>query len=158
MTYFIPILTAWCNYADHNHLVNESSCVDTLKCSLEKDANRSISLFDENYMNANPDKFQCIFLYRFGRPPISISVGGNTIPPSDSMKVLGVSLDNSLQYDSQISILCSKASIQINAMKRIGKYSNTDCRIAMYKSFISSILSYWPGVLDVIITLLKLRA
>ena len=43
-----------------------------------------------------------------------------------------------------ISILCSKASIQINAMKRIGKYLNTDCRIAMYKSFISSNFSYCP--------------
>ena len=43
---------------------------------------------------------------------------------------------------SHISILCSKASIQINVMKRIGKYVNTDCRIAMYKSFISSNFSY----------------
>ena len=29
-------------------------------------------------------------------------------------------------------------------MKRIGKYLNTDCRIAMYKSFISSNFSYCP--------------
>ena len=95
-------------------------------------------------MDANPDKFQYISLERFGRPPISISVDGNIIPSSDSIKVLGVTLDNSLQYDIHISNLCSKASIQINAMKRIGKYLNTDCRIAMYKSFISSNFSYCP--------------
>ena len=95
-------------------------------------------------MDANPDKFQCISLDRFGRPPISISIEGNTIPSSDNIKVLGVTLDSSLKYDTHISNLCSKASIQINAMKRIGKYLNTDCRISMYKSFISSNFSYCP--------------
>ena len=58
--------------------------------------------------------------------------------------VLGDTLDSNLQYDTHISNLCSKASTQINAMKRIGKYLNTDCRIAMYKSFISSNFSYCP--------------
>ena len=115
-----------CNYADDNHLVNENNCIDTLKNSLEKDAHRAISWFDNNYMDANPDKFQCISLGRppqcisldrFGRPPISISVEGNTIPSSDSIKVLGVTLDSSLQYNTHISNLCSKASTQINAMK-----------------------------------------
>ena len=95
-------------------------------------------------MDATPDKFKCISLTRFGRPPISISVEGNIIPSSDTYKVLGVTLDCSLQYDTHVSKLCSNASIQIHAMKRIGKYLNTDCRIAMYKSFISSIFSYCP--------------
>ena len=65
-----------CNYADDNHLVNESNSVDILKVSLEKDAHRAISWFDNNHIDANPDKFQCISLDRFGRPPISISVFG----------------------------------------------------------------------------------
>ena len=95
-------------------------------------------------MDANPDKFQFITLDRFGRPPRSISIEGNTIPSSDSIKVLGVTLDSNLQYDTHISNLCFKASAQINAMKRIGKYLNTDCRIAIYKSFISSNFSYCP--------------
>ena len=142
--FYTDIDSMICNYANDNHLVNESNCIDTLKVSLEKDAHRAISWFDNNYMDANPVKFQCISLDRFGRPPISISVEGNTIPSSDSIKVLGVTLDSNLHYDTHISNLCSKASVQINAMKRIGKYLNTDCRIAMYKSFISSNFSYCP--------------
>ena len=72
--FYTDIDSMICNYADDNHLVNESNCIDTLKVSLEKDAHRAISWFDYNYMDANPDKFQCISLDRFGRPPISISV------------------------------------------------------------------------------------
>ena len=93
-------------------------------------------------MDANLDKFQCISLDRVGRPPISISVEGNTIISSDCIKVIGVTLDRNLQYTTHISNLCSKASTQINAMKIIGKYLDTDCCIAMYKSFISSNFSY----------------
>ena len=99
-----------CNYADDNHLVNESNCIDTIKVSLEKDAHRASSWFDNNYMDANLEKFQCIYIDRFGRPPKSISVEGNT-PSSDTIKVLGVTLDSSLQYDTHISMFCSKASI-----------------------------------------------
>ena len=138
-------LKLWANVAtDDNHIVKESNCSDELKASLEEDAQRAISWFDNNYMDANPDKFQCISLYRFGRPPISISIEGNTIPSSDIIKVLGVTLDSSLKCNTHISNLCSKASILINAMKRIEKYLDTDCRISMYKSFISSIFSYCP--------------
>ena len=139
-----------CNYADNNDLVNESNCIDTLKVSLEKDAHRAISWFDNNYMNANLDKFQCISLDRFGRPPISMSVEGNTTPSSDSIKVPGVTLDSNPQHDTHISNLCSKGSIHINAMKRIGKYINTDQRTAMYKAFISSIFFILSGVLAVL--------
>ena len=142
--FYTAIDSMICNYADVNHLVNESNPVDTLKVSLEKDAHRAISWFDDNYMDANPDKFQCISLDRFGRPPISISVDGNTIPSSGRIKVMGVTLDNNLQYDIHISNLCSKAFIQINVMERIGKYLNACCRIAMYKSFISPNFSYCP--------------
>ena len=90
-----------CNYADDNHLMNENNCID-LKNSFGKDAHRAILWFDNNYMDANPDKFQCISLDRFGRPPISISVEGNTIPSSDGIKVLGVTLDKNLQYNTVV--------------------------------------------------------
>ena len=52
--FYTDIDSMICNYADNNHLVNESNCIDTLKVSLEKDAHRAISWFDNNYMDANP--------------------------------------------------------------------------------------------------------
>ena len=104
-----------CNYADDNHLVNESNCIDTLKDSIEKDARRPISWFDNNCMDAYPDTFQFISLGRFGWPDIyDIYLGGgNATPPSASIKLLGVTLNSSLQYDTHISKLGSKAPNQI---------------------------------------------
>ena len=129
--FYTDIDSMICNYADATVSIHSNF-------HSQKDACRAISCFDNNHMDATLDKFQCISLDRFGRPPISISVEGNTIPSSVNIKVFDVTLDSSLQYNTHISNLYSKASTQINAMKRIGKYLSTDCRIAVYKSFISS--------------------
>ena len=40
--------------------------------------------------------------------------------------------------------MCSRASRQINAMKRVGRYMDSDGRLMMYKSFIRSNFSYCP--------------
>ena len=74
MTFYADISSMVCNYADDNHIVNESNCNGILKVAFEKDAHRTISWFDNNYMNANPNEFQCTFLDRFGRPLTCISI------------------------------------------------------------------------------------
>ena len=94
-----------CSCADNNDLVNENDCIDTLKVSLEKDAHRAISWFDNNYMNANLDKFQCISLDRFGRPPISLSAEGTL---SHLLTVLKCQMNSCPQHDTHISNLCPR--------------------------------------------------
>ena len=68
----------------------------------------------------------------------------NTIFSDPSIKVLGIVLDNKLQFDEHVSQMCLKASRQINALKRISKYLDEKCRILVYKSFISSNFNYCP--------------
>ena len=47
--FYTDIESMICNYAEDNHPVMESNCTDELKVSLEKDAQRAISWFDNNY-------------------------------------------------------------------------------------------------------------
>ena len=97
--FYTDIDSMICNHADENHIVNKSNCVNTLKVSLEKDAQCAIAWCD-NYMDATSDKFQRISRDRFGKPSISISVEGNTIPSLASIKISGVILDKRLKYDT----------------------------------------------------------
>lgn len=142
--FYTDIESKICNYADDNHLVNENYSIDILKDTLQQDCWLALSWFGDNYMDANPDKFQCIFLDRFGKQPPAISIEGNDILSSDKIKVLGVTLDNNLCYDKHVAILCTRASFQINALKRLAKYLDVNSRIAIYKSFISSNFMYCP--------------
>ena len=98
--FYTDIDSMICNYTDDNHLVDENNCIDTLRNSLEKDAHHAISWFDNNYIDANPDKFSAFLLTDLEGPPISISVEGNTIPSSDSIKILGVTLKSNLQNNT----------------------------------------------------------
>ena len=132
------------NYADDNHLYYEDKCYNVLKSVLENDVISATTWFDNNYMCANPDKFQSIILSRDGQQSLSISVQDNTILSDTTIKVLGVTLDNRLKFDNHVSSLCIKASRQINALKRISNYLDENCRILIFKSFISSNFSYCP--------------
>ena len=74
----------------------------------------------------------------------SPSLQDNTVRSDTSITVLGVVLDDKLKFDEHVSVLCLKASKQINALKRISKYLDEKCRIMVYKSFISSNFNYCP--------------
>lgn len=63
-----------CNCADDNHLCNDNYFNVTLKESLENDSARAICWCDDNCMNANADKFNCIAMDKNGTIPLFISV------------------------------------------------------------------------------------
>ena len=133
------------NYADDNRLYFEDKRYDVFKSVLENDVISATAWFDNNYMCANPDKFQSIILSRDGQQSLSISVQDNMILSDITIKLLGVTLDNRLKFDKHVSSLYIKASRQINVLKRISNYLDENCRILIFKSFISSNFSYCPA-------------
>ena len=94
-------------------------------------------------MKANPDKFQTLALgwKTFENKP-KFKIGEAEIECEETVKLLGVEIDYNLKYDTHISAMCKKASQQINALKRIGKYLNFECRNVIYHAFIMSIFNF----------------
>ena len=95
-------------------------------------------------MDDNLDKFQCIILNRGGDVSISLSVQDNVVIPSDHIRVLGITLEDSLKFDLHISDMCKKAPWQINALKWISKFLNQDNCKSIYRSFIATNFYYCP--------------
>ena len=142
--FYVNMTSEIANYTDDNHLYHEDKCYNVLRNVLQNDVLSATAWFDNNYMCANPDEFQNIILSRDGQQSLSISVQNSTTLADTTIKVLGVTLDNRLKFDKHGSILCMKASKQINALKRISKYLDENCRILIFKSFISSKFNYCP--------------
>ena len=63
------------NYADDNHLYYEDKCYNVLKSVLENDVISATAWFDNNYMCANPDKFQSIILHEPRWSTITFHIG-----------------------------------------------------------------------------------
>ena len=142
--FYMKINSQICNYADDNHLCATSKCVTELTDTLESDSHHCIEWFKDNDMDANAGKFQSIAMDRDGKIPLSISVQGNVILPSNVLKVLGVSLEAGLKFDCHVTNICLKSSRQINVLKRLSRFLTPENRMLLYKSFIASNFHYCP--------------
>ncbi len=62
--YFIEICDL-ANYANDNTLDHTASTIETVLSALQKDITNAIKWFEENYMQANPTKFQFMFMKKY---------------------------------------------------------------------------------------------
>ena len=62
----------------------------------------------------------------------------------DEVKLLGVTIDFKLNFNSYITNICKKAARQLNVLKRIGKHLDRFGKLTIYHSFIMSNFSYCP--------------
>ena len=117
-----------------------------LQKHLQDDSNIAVKWFNDNQTTANPDKFQSIILSRHRVDEFDISLDGHVITRGNTLKMLGVTLDDKLNFNEHIRNMCQTASCQINALKRISNFLNEQCRMHVYKSFISANFNYCPIV------------
>ena len=90
------------NYADGNHMCNENENLEMLKDHIESDAMTAITWFDKNQTTANADKLQSILLSRGSTSDFLVNVGGHSILPNNTLKMLGVTLDDKLNFKTHI--------------------------------------------------------
>ena len=100
------------NYADDNAIQQEASSLDDLIRVLENESNTAVDWLSLNEMLVNPKKFQLLIsaksnTKRFIGTPIIIK--GKTIYFTDSIKFLGINIDNELKFNVHIGSLCKKA-------------------------------------------------
>ena len=70
------------------------------------------------------------------------NLNGINLSCEDEVKLLGVTIDFKLNFNTHISNICKKAARQLNALKRIGKHLNRLGKLTIYYSFIMSNFSY----------------
>ena len=135
------------NYADDNTLSCAANDMRTLKNKLESDCVKAMRWFEINSMKANADKFQLMFLSRSESVvKDSITVGTSVIPSSQSINILGLEIDNKLNFKLHTDEICNQAAKQINALKRIKQHLDKQCKMLIYNSYICSIFDYCAAV------------
>ena len=68
------------------------------------------------------------------------------ITSEHSVKLLGIEIDNQLNFDNHASILCKKAGSQLNAIGRFRKYIAFPEKKALIKASVFSNFNYCPFV------------
>ena len=132
------------NYADDNSLSVHNADPMLVKSELERAATLAIEWFDDNGMKANPDKFQAIVLGRNGKGSnIVFDLSENiTVKPSDSVKLLGLTIDSNLNFSQHIKELSAKCSRLTNAIARLSWLLSKECKLSILDAFLLSNLNY----------------
>ena len=101
--------------------------------------------FIQNYLKANPKKFQSMLISSHGCDVISsliINVEDTIISSAEAIKVFGVKIDDKLNFTEHISDVCTKAGRQLNILQRHKTVLDYKSLLAIYKSFIMSNFNY----------------
>ena len=65
---------------------------------------------------------------------------------SNPVKLLGVTIDNNLSFDTHVSKLCNKVSLKLHALARISNFMDHDKLWLILKAFVESQFGYCPLV------------
>ena len=130
------------NYADDNTPYAVNPNLDALINSLINDTSTLIKWFDNNYFKMNTEK--CHLLITNHKDDVSAIIGGETIICKKSVNLLGISIDNKLDFNEHVSNICKKVSIKLHVLARISHFLNTEKLKQVMKAFIESQFGYCP--------------
>ena len=133
-----------CNFADDNTIFACGETLDEVAICIEDDMREAMNWYKRNEMVANPDKFQLIFFGLKEYHELCIDIHGNIIKMSDTVKLLGVTIDSKLNFNGHIKTICQKTKNKVRAFSRIARYLDFQKASLLYNSFILTNFNYCP--------------
>ena len=99
----------------------------------KKISNALLKWFTDNLLKANPEKSN---LFTSTAQEIRISIGEITISNSKCEKLLGIHVDNKMEFEPNVRTLCEKASQKLNAFATITYSLKFERRKLLLSAFI----------------------
>ena len=132
------------NFADDNTLYAIDSSPRALESKINHLVKQAQTWFIENGVQSNPTKFQSISLGK--TPKCNVTIDNVSIESVPFIKLLGVTIDSNLKFNSHISSICQKAGRNLNALKRVAKTLPSSVTLMLYKTYISCHFNFCPLV------------
>ena len=133
------------NFADDNTITAVCDQLADLIKILQTEDELSVGWFKKNEMVVNSDEFQAIILNRKKTQAINkLIINNKEIKTTNTIKLLGINIDDQLKFNEHISTLCSKAAVQLNALSRLQKFMRKSEKEAIINNFILSNFNYCP--------------
>ena len=112
------------------------SALGQLKGGIEKISD----WFKKYFLKRKPDKYHLI---TSSKTPVGIEVSNITIISGEKIKLLGIYIDNRLNFDHYISHLWKKAEKKLHGLNRVFKYMTISQRKLIANAFMFQ-FSYSP--------------
>ena len=133
--------TKICNYADDMTIYCSHKELQEVTLRLENDTVKLSNWFAENFMKLNEEKCHLLVLVEKDLE-ISINIGTSVIKESKEEKLLGVLIDQKLNFKQHLNTVCRKASQKLRALARASTSMPKEKTRMVMKAFIMSQFSY----------------
>ena len=128
-------------YADDQQIYDSDKDPMTLHLRMENELVTIVNWYTINGLKANAEKFQAMILgkktYDF-----NFKIGNVEIDKEMSIDLLGVNLDNKLNFSKHISNVCRRVHNQIQVIKRFRHILSDSSKARLYKAFIMPHFQY----------------
>ncbi len=129
------------NYADDNSTYTFQETVDELLKTLELETSTVLNWFKVNEMKSNDDKCHLIVA---NHNDVSVNLGNEIIEGTNTVELLGLTIDNNLKFTEHVTTLCKKGNQKLHALARISNFLCHNKRKLIMKTFIESQFNYCP--------------
>ena len=111
--------------------------------TLEEAASKLFLWISQNYLKANPDKSHLLLSNIEDR---IINIQSEIIKNTNSNKLLDITFDSDLIFNTRVTNICNKASQKLYALARVSGFMSHNKLIIVMKTFILSQFNYRPLV------------
>ena len=133
-----------CLFADDTSFTISSRSINELKVTAQKELDLVNNWMKSNKLTINLSKSEYILLphKNTDSSEFILSIGKNVLHRKNSVKYLGVLLDNSLTWKPHIEYLCTKLSAASYLLMKLRHYVDLKTLILVYNSIVYSYLQY----------------
>ena len=135
------------NYADDNSIYTIEDNVLNLLKTLNSETSTVLEWFKINEMKPNSDKCRLLIAGSNSINYSSLSyiyLDNDLIESEETVKLLGVEIDEKLNFNEHIKTILKKGNQKLHALMRISTYLNEDKLKLIMKTFIESQFNYCP--------------
>ena len=139
------------NFADDNMIYAAKRDLNQLLKLLEKENEVAIKWFSDNNVTVNPKKFQAIIISRKNKSNHNccLTINNVEIKSKESVSLLGIQIDNKLNFEKHVSTIFKRTNNQLNAISRIGTVlGQKEKKILKKNSFVYSNTAFLYGTLE----------
>ena len=122
-------------YADDTKIYASHKDPQVVENRLNRELANSGRWFQENGMIQNPDKHQALVLGNINHET-KLICANKSIPIANEMKLLALTLDNKLKFDSHVATISRKVGGQVNALNRLKNILPCRTKETLYRAFI----------------------
>ena len=131
-----------CNLADDITLYSFRPSINVVITEVDITLLTILTWFNQNGMVANPAKFRIVFLGKKVDTKFHLNVNGKIVLKDEQVRLLGVTIDNNLNFNSHSKENCGKVYQKISALSRLRGYISEKKDNLLLNTDVTSNLQY----------------